>query len=81
MILTECTDTLLPGWLATVNGHLFRAVKKKKKKHERKKKTANLKVTCWNVRIMKDSEDHPQRRSALVARELARLDIALTLIL
>ena len=24
---------------------------------------------------MQDSEDHPQQRSALVARELARLDI------
>ncbi|WP_419584748.1 endonuclease/exonuclease/phosphatase family protein, partial [Thiolapillus sp.] len=41
----------------------------------RKKKTANLKVACWNVRTMQDSEDRPQRRSALVARELARLDI------
>ena len=36
---------------------------------ERKKKTANLKVACWNVRTMQDSEDRPQRRSALVARE------------
>ena len=45
------------------------------KKNERKKKTANLKVACWNVRTMQGSEDRPQRRSALVARELARLDI------
>ena len=45
------------------------------KKNERKKKTANLKVACWNIRSMQDSEDRPQRRSALVARELARLDI------
>ena len=45
------------------------------KKNERKKKTANLKVACWNVRIMQDSEDRPQRPSALVARELARPDI------
>ncbi|WP_419609853.1 endonuclease/exonuclease/phosphatase family protein, partial [Thiolapillus sp.] len=45
------------------------------KKNERKKKTANLKVACWNIRTMQDSEDRPQRRSALVARELARLDI------
>ena len=45
------------------------------KKNERKKKTANLKVARWNVRNMQDSEDRPQRRSALVARELARLDI------
>ena len=45
------------------------------KKNERKKKTANLKVACWSIRTMQDSEDRPQRRSALVARELARLDI------
>ena len=45
------------------------------KKHERKKKTANPKVACWNISIMQDSEDRPQRRLALVARELARLDI------
>ena len=39
-----------------------------------------LKFGCWNVRTMMDSEDNerPQRRSALVAKELARLktDIA-----
>ena len=45
------------------------------KKNQRKKKTANLKVACWNVRSMQDSEDCPQRRSVLVARELASLDI------
>ena len=38
-------------------------------------RAANLKVACWNVRTMQDSEDRPQRRSALVARELVRLDI------
>ncbi|WP_419612522.1 endonuclease/exonuclease/phosphatase family protein, partial [Thiolapillus sp.] len=35
----------------------------------------NFKVAFWNVRSMQDSEDRPQRRSALVAGELARLDI------
>ena len=36
-----------------------------------------LKVACWNVRKMQDSEDNncPQRRTALVARELDRLDV------
>ena len=43
-------------------------------KNERKKKTANLKVVRWNIRTMQDSEDRPQRRSAVVARELAPLD-------
>ena len=40
-------------------------------------KTTSLKVACWNIRTMQDSDDsyHPQRRSALVARELGRLDI------
>ena len=41
------------------------------KKNERMKKTANLKVACWNIRTMQDSEDRPQRRSALVAREFS----------
>ena len=44
------------------------------KKNERKK-TASLKAACWNIHTMQDSEDRSQRRSALVARELARLDI------
>ena len=36
-----------------------------------------MKIACWNVRTMLDSDDNdrPQRRSALVARELSRLDI------
>ena len=45
------------------------------KKNERKKKTASLKAACWNIRNMQDSDSRPQRRSAFVARELARLDI------
>ena len=45
------------------------------KKNERKKKTANLKLPCWNVRTMQDSEDCPQWRLALEARQLAQLDI------
>ena len=44
-------------------------------KNSERKKTASLKVACWNFRTMKDSEDRPQRRSALVARELTWLDI------
>jgi len=36
-----------------------------------------MKIACWNVRTMLDSDDNdrPQRRSALVAREFSRLDI------
>ena len=45
------------------------------KKNERKKKTASLKVACWNIRTMQDSEDRPQQHSAFVARKLALLDI------
>ena len=46
-----------------------------KKNNERKKETARFKVACLNTRTIQDSEGRPQRRSALVARELARLDI------
>ena len=63
---------LTPIWLAS-RGQ--RASLPSGKKNKRKKKTANLKVARSNVRTMRDSEDRPQRRSALVARELARLDI------
>ena len=66
---------LTPAWLAS---HGQRAPLPSGKKNERKKKTANLKIACWNVRTIQDSEDRPQRRSALVARELARLDIDTT---
>ena len=45
------------------------------KKNKRKKKTANLKVAFWTIHTVQDSEDHPQRYSALMARELAGLDI------
>ncbi|CAH1249728.1 Hypp8672 [Branchiostoma lanceolatum] len=36
-----------------------------------------LRLACWNVRTMLDSTDsnHPQRRSALVAHELSRLNV------
>ena len=59
---------LTPTWLAS-RGQ--RASLSSGKKNERMKKTANLKVACWNIRTMQDSEDRPQRRSALVARELS----------
>ena len=52
-----------PTWLAS-RGQ--RASLPSGKKNERKKKTANLKVACWNVRTMQDSEGRPQRRSAVV---------------
>ena len=60
-------------WLASSGS--WASLPSSKKKSERKKKTANLKVACWKIRTMQDSEYRPQRRSALVARELARLDI------
>ena len=63
---------LSPTWCAS-RGQ--RASLPNGKKNERKKKTANLKGACWNIRTMQDSEDRPQRRPSLVARELARLDI------
>ena len=59
-------------WLA---GRGQRASPPSGKKNEGKKNTASLKVACCNVCTMQDSEDRPQRRSALVARELARLNI------
>ena len=36
-----------------------------------------MQLACWNVRTMTDAVDknRPQRRSALVARELDRLNI------
>ena len=61
-----------PTWLASCGQQASLPSGKKKK---RKKKTANLKVACWNICTMQDTEDHPQQRSALVARELAQLDI------
>ena len=63
---------LTPTWLAS-RGQ--RASLPSGKENERKKKIADLKGASWNVRTMQDSEYHPQLRSALVARELARLDI------
>ena len=41
------------------------------KKNERRRQQAS----SYNISTMQDSEDRPQRRSALVARELAQLDI------
>ena len=68
---------LTPTWLAS-RGQ--RASLPSGRKNERKKKTANLKVACWNIHTMQDSEDRPQPHSALVARELARLDIDITVL-
>ena len=47
-------------------------------KKKRKKEECKSQVACWKVRTMQDSEDRPQRRSTLVTRELARLDIDIT---
>ena len=47
----------------------------REKSSERKKKTANLKIACWNIHTMRYYKDSPQRRSAVVSRKLARLDI------
>ena len=46
-------------------------------KNNQKNSTTKMKIACWNVRTMMDSEaaERPHRRSALVAREIARLDI------
>ena len=66
---------LTPTWLSS-RGQ--RASLPSGKKNERKKKTGKLKVACWNIRTMRDSEDRPQRRPSLVARERARLDIDIT---
>ena len=44
-------------------------------KNNERKKTASFKVAHWNIRTMQHSEDRPQRRSALAARELVRPDI------
>ena len=48
--------------LTLLASHGQRASLPSGKKNERKKKTANLKVACWNVRTVEDSEDRPQRR-------------------
>ena len=55
--------------------HLTQCGQRASLQNERKQKTAKLKAACWNIRTMQDSEDSPQQRSALVARELTRLDI------
>ena len=66
---------LTPTWLASRGQQ---ASLPSGKNNESKKKTANLKVACWNVCTIQDSEDRPQRRSAPLAREQARLDIDIT---
>ena len=48
---------LTPTWLAS-RGQ--RASLPSSKKNERKKKTANLKVACWNIHTMQGFEDRPQ---------------------
>ena len=65
----------LPGWLAAANGFFHANGKKQEKKQT--PKTTSLKLACWNIRTIQDSDeaDRPQRRSALVARQLARVDI------
>ena len=51
------------------------------KKNDGGKQTPTLKVACRNIRIPHDTEDRPQRRSALVARELARRDIDIAVLI
>ena len=62
-------------WLASCNQRASQP--SGKKKDLRKPMARRLKVVFWNIRTMQDSgeSDRPQKRSALVARELAQLDI------
>ena len=46
-------------WLASRSQ---RASLPRGKKNKRKKKTVKLKVACWNIGTIQDSEDRPQRR-------------------
>ena len=69
----------LPSWLTAINGHLSL----RSKNNENKKVLITykdekiLKVACLNVRTMLDRADscRPERRSALIAHELSRLNI------
>ena len=67
----------MPSWLAAVNGHLQSGRINMKTLLESKQA---LNVACWNVRTMLDNADSscPERRSALVAHELSRLNIDIT---
>ena len=73
VVYTSLAST--PTWLAS-RGQRASLISGKNKK-QKEKKSENLKVACWNVRTMQDSADNdrPQRRTALVGKELKRLDI------
>ena len=69
-----------PTWLASHGQRVSHIRGKKQEEKQEKKqrpKTTILKLACWNICTMQDSDeaDRPQRRSAMVAQELARLDI------
>ena len=55
-----------PGWQAAVNGSPKNNGKKKRMKQ------VKFKVASWNVQTLLDGDNHPERRKALIAKELAR---------
>ena len=61
-----------PGWLTVISGILLSGRNTKKKA-----RVIPLRIGAWNVRTLMDSagSDRPQRRMALVGRELGRYDI------
>ena len=73
-----------PGWLIAISGDPSIAVetirKKKKKKKKKKTEIIPLRIGAWNVRTLVGSagSDRPQRRTALVGRELGRYGIQIT---
>ena len=58
-----------------VNGHLFQVVRKTKKEDSKLEVAWSVACWKWNIRTMQDSEDCPQRCSALMARKLTQMDI------
>jgi len=51
------------------------------KRNKSKRKTIGVYMSCWNVRTLVDSAGGPERRTAIVAKELGRYNAKKELVL
>ena len=70
-------------WITAANKNIMNVIVRKEMKQETKEKyktrIQNLRLSCWNICAMQDS-DPIKKNSTLVARQLALLDIDIAVV-
>ena len=71
----NCSPPNPPGWLTATSGSLSPSGRNTRAYNTNNTKKTKLKLANWNVRTLLDGGDRPERRTAVVAQQLAAYDI------